>query len=190
MNKKALSHPKNSWMYAESYTGEQTLGDCRLPLVSHIDWKSSYSSDITEWQTPEPDNYNLAVFARQPFDCPFVENQVFYYDKKHKGWFSVCCETDTGKIADYIQWAQRQPIIAYWHYKRAHKIRHRKKILENGRNNSPHLTMDERLFQLNYFDKLKYKCDNEFIVERRIGTPRLVALQSLPEVDFEYDLED
>lgn len=192
MRKQRASHPQNCWVYAESYSGERNLSDCRLPLAGHIGWTSGWGSDVTNWQLPEPDNFNLAVFARQPLDCPFVQNQVFYYDKRLKGWISMVSEFDKQKITDYIAWAQRQPIIAYWHYLRVHQLRTRKKLLEEDyrKEVSPHLTMNERLFQLNYYDKLKYKCDNEFIVERRIGKPRLLVLQNLPEVDFECDLED
>ena len=191
MKKQRASHPQNCWVYAESYLGEQNLKDCRMPLANHIGWVG-YGNPFTTWQQPEPDNFNLAVFARKALDCPFVNNQVFYYDKRLKGWISMCCETDEQKIADYIDWAKRQPIIAYWHYLRAHKLRQKKKLLEEvyKKESSVHLTMNERLFQLNYYDKLKYKCDNEFIVERRTGKPRLVVLENLPEVDFEYDLED
>ena len=191
MKKIRLPHAKNCWVYAESYVGEKTLNDCRLPIASHIGW-STFGNAVTYWQQPEPDNYNLAVFARQPLDCPFMDNQVFYYDKKNCGWFSLVCEFDKQKISDYLSWAQRQPIIAYWHYGKAHQFRQKKKLLEVDykKEDSVHLTMNERLFQLNYYDKLKYKCDNEFIVERRIGTPRQCALESLPEADFQYDLED
>ena len=191
MKKTRVSHPQNCWVYAESYTGEKNLKDCRLSVAGHIGW-TNFGNTITYWQQPEPDNFNLAVFARTPLDCPFVENQVFFYDKKLNGWVSMCCEFDKQKITDYIAWAKTKPIIAYWHYSKAHQLRQKKKLLELDyrKGESIHLTMNERLFQLNYYDELKYKCDNEFIVERRIGTPRQCALESLPEVNFQYDLED
>lgn len=191
MKKPNSHHPQNCWVYAESYTGKQTLVDCRLPLASHIGWTNSYS-EITYWQQPEPDNFNLAVFARTPQDCPFVDNQVFYYDKKLNGWVSMCCEFDKQKIADYIAWATTKPIIAYWYYPKAKQLRQKRKLLEieHRKCEGINLSMNERLFQLNYYDKLKYKCDNEFIVERRIGTVRMCVLESQQEVESQYDLED
>jgi hypothetical protein len=112
MNRKSSHHPKNCWVYAESYKGDKELPDSRIIIAQHIGWANGWGNDKTVWQTPEPDNYNLAVFGKLPLDCPFVENQVFFYNKKFLGWFSMCCEQDKQLIADYIAWAKRQIIIA------------------------------------------------------------------------------
>ena len=176
------------WKYLDPHL--KGLIDPRLVITKHIEWNLPMGKDST-WNGVEPDNYNLAVFGKQALDCPFVDNQVFFYNARFNGWFSMCCEQDKQLIADYIAWAKRQIIIAYWHYPKAQKVRTTKKLLEDYRKSqTPILTVNERLFQLNYYDKLKYKCDNEFIVERRIGKPRQVALESQQEVESQYDLED
>ena len=41
---------------------------------------SRNSPTVTDFSTPEPDNYNRAVFTTTPQECLLIEDQIVYYD--------------------------------------------------------------------------------------------------------------
>ena len=59
--------------------GPVKITDPRIAVSSHIGWRRVMKG-LTEFSTPEPDNYNHAVFTEKPIACPlaFVENQIWY----------------------------------------------------------------------------------------------------------------
>lgn len=97
--------------------------DPRLPIARHTGWVRP-TGTVTEYATPEPDNYNRAIFAPEPVDCAFVENQVIYYDEKRQGWFTVLL-VEPEQMAEYEAWAAKQNWYARWQHDEVAAVRSR-----------------------------------------------------------------
>lgn len=177
---------KNVWHYSPNYLGLKTLVDPRIAIAKHLDWRSITKN--TTWTQPEPDNYNAAIFSSLPLDYAEARHQVFYRSDYHKGWFSVYY-IKPSLIETYHDWIQTQPCWATWFTVKPAAFRYKLTILEN----KPHrqtrdLSESERLYQMNYYNRLKYKCVDSNIIDARVGepTPGLVNFESsLPEAEDE-----
>jgi len=141
--------------------------DPRIAIARHLSWTKPISSE-TEYSLPEPDHYNYAGLAKQPWDCPIVQAQVFYWDRKLDGWWSVYYvpqELET----EFIAWATDIPFDFCWTPFRLTKMRNRRTLLKT-RASAVEQTADERLYTMGYYDELQ----KEFNIDlgKTLGTPR------------------
>lgn len=152
------------------------LPDPRTPIARHIQWtKPIYGKEgrgLTDWSVPEPDTFNSAFFADKPIECPFIRNQIWYYDESKKGWFSVYF-VERDQKATWNQWFLGQPWIAYWTVIKQSQLRRTRPLLEEKkRKKSTHEpSLNERLHELNYYSSLlnKVEEDAKFSILQRIG---------------------
>ena len=176
------------WTYAPDYPNKIELIDPRQPVARQIGWIKTVVAD-TEYSTPEPDNYNRAVFAERPYDCKLVKDQVIYFDVKQKGWLTVMYATDdTANEVD--AWIKSIKPWADWRHLRAHRIKPRRHLLWSKSNISYHTQTDnERLYTMGYFDKLKtkYFSDDVAYIDSLLGEVRPQLKNYQPEVDNQYD---
>lgn len=165
---------QNNWQYREG-CDPVFLPDPRSAIARHIQWtRPPYGKEyggLTDWSVPEPDAYNVALFGNKPLDCPFVMNQIFYYDAMKKGWFSVYL-VDKEQKMQWLIWKRHQDHIAYWVVFKDSQVRKSKKMLGvKARKNSVELTLNEVLAQQNYYVNLlnKVEGDAKSVLIERIG---------------------
>lgn len=102
---------------------KKPFNDPRLAIAKHIGWIRPLAS-VTDQGTPEPDNYNRAVFTDQPVECKFIQDQVIYYDSVRRGWFNVAL-VEPEQLAEYSAWTDRLNWRAKWQHDAATPIRTR-----------------------------------------------------------------
>lgn len=150
--------------------------DPRIAIAKHIGWSRPLTG-MTDYSLPEPDNYNYAVFNPLPWECPIIEDQVFYYDRRLQGWWTVYYVTE--EVEDeFIAWAHPLQFGLCWATpRRPTKLRHRRTLLWS-RTCAVEQTSEERLFTMGYYDKLQttYNID----ISQALGTPRL----NMPQGEF------
>ena len=64
------------------------IPDPRIAIAKQLAWTKPITNE-TEYSLPEPDHYNYAGLSSKIWDCPVIECQVFYWDKKLRAWWSV-----------------------------------------------------------------------------------------------------
>jgi len=168
-----------TWRYQGSNVS-LNLPDPRFAIARHIDWtRPAWGIGLTSYSVPEPDNFNYALYAQRPIECDFINSQVWYRDTKNN-WYSVY-RVEVHDKPRWLAWSEKQDWIGHWHSWGTNKLRRQKTLLEQEVRKSKHVdfTVNERLFTMNVYDSLKYKCDNESIVNQRIGQPMRPLL--LPE---------
>jgi len=146
-----------------------TITDPRIAIAKHIGWTRSLTG-MTDFSLPEPDNYNYAVFNALPWECPVIEDQIFYKDKKLNGWWSVYYVPDE-QLQEFLAWADPLPFQRCWATPgRPARLRHRRTLLWT-RTCAVEQTIEERLYTMGYYDKLQstYNID----ITATLGTPRL-----------------
>ena len=171
-----------SWNYNPSYQGSQDLYDPRFPLIKYTGWKKINQTD-TEYRTPEPDNYNRAVFADKPQDCELIEDQVFYYDQEHSAWMSLYYIPD--ELTPAVDaWIKEQKPWAVWCHLKPPRVKPERGLLWTRHNISDdNMTDNERLYTLGYYKnlKVKYFDDDPEYVDSLLGTARAVLNNPIPE---------
>lgn len=163
----------NSRYRTNHKTGDRSI-DPRSAIVKHIGWTPNTISHgaITEWRTPEPINYNRAVVADRPLDCEFVRDGVFFRDEETGKWWSVFLVPREQSI-QFKHWADQQPIDFFWYHSRPPALRQGKKLLFNNKK-AVDITVNERLYQLDYYQKfaVKYFAGDQTIVRQQLGPIR------------------
>jgi hypothetical protein len=152
-----------------------TVADPRLAISKHIGWTRPLTH-ITDFSTPEPDNYNYAVFNEIPYECPFLENQIFYKDKKQNGWWSVYHVPEEQK-QEFLDWAEPLPFGICWMAQRYSKMRQTRTLL-HARAHSVEQTTEERLFTMGYYELLQKEF--EIDISDNLGQPR----PNMPQGEF------
>ena len=150
--------------------------DPRIAIAKHIGWTRPLTG-LTDYSLPEPDNYNYAVFNALPWECPIIEDQVFYYDKRLKGWWTVYY-VPSDIEDEFIAWAHPLPFELCWATPRGpSKLRPRRTLLHT-RSCAVEQTAEERLFTMGYYENLQttYNID----ITDTLGTPRL----NMPQGEF------
>ena len=171
-----------SWNYTNYFKPEKNLIDPRLAIARQIGWHRGTAQD-TEHSVPEPDNYNRAIFASRPWDCNFIEDQVFYYDKQRLNWFSVYYVPEE-QIEDFNLWIEIIKPNAFWQHLNAPKIRPQRSLLWCRDNKSKDtLTDNERLHTMGYYKELKVKYfnDDTAYVDSLLGEARASLENFVPE---------
>lgn len=180
-------HP--SWQFIDNSINR--LPDPRLSLAVLTAW-TPVKSHNRQRLGVEPDNYNFAVFDKEPHDLKFIENSAFYLSQTSgvSGWFSVyVAEKRLQSVLFNREILKIQP-QAVWRYGRAQPIRPVTPLLqmEKTGNNTCSMTPEERLWQTGYYENLQRKYfdgDERFI--KVIGKPRGFVLNYQPEVDDSGD---
>ncbi len=173
---------KIMWQYNEAFLGVKNLVDPRIPIAKHLNWTPSVN---TLWSQPEPDNFNASLFSSVPLEYPNAKHQVFYKDNVRNGWFSVYYIKPTLTL-DWHEWFTTQPYWAKWYSTKHGAFRNKLTLLGNKPyRQTRDLSENERLYQMKYYEELKYKCVDSSIIDVRVGTPRegLVDLGPEPEVE-------
>lgn len=143
--------------------------DPRIAIAKHIGWNKPLTA-MTDYSLPEPDNYNYAVLNALPWECPVIKDQIFYYDKRQKGWWSVYYVPE--ELEDeFIAWAHPLPFQQCWAApRRPAKLRNPRTLL-HCRPASVEQTSEERLYTMGYYDDLQSTYDID--ISAKLGTPRL-----------------
>ena len=159
--------------------------DPRVEIARHIGWTPTTSTKtLSEWTLPEPNNYNRAVRALLPIDCPFCKNAVYY--RKDGKWWSVYL-IDDEQDQKFKQWLDTVPIEVYWYHNRKTIIRQPRTLLYARKNQE--MTENERLYSMGYYSRLsdKYFCNNDKLLLERLGPVRTDILEGVGEVEQEFD---
>jgi hypothetical protein len=161
-----MSRKTTKWTMSRTHT----FPDPRLPIAKHIGWERPIGAD-TDFHVPEPDNYNYAVKADKPMECPHVDFHVYYKDPDG-AWWTTYIVTEKNKDA-FIAWAEPIEFQLCWVNPRSPKQRTRRKMLW-VKKAAPELTLNERLYTMGYFDKFstKYVDGAGEILTARMGTLR------------------
>lgn len=171
-----------SWNYTKYFKPDKDLIDPRLAIARHIAWHRGTTPD-TDRSVPEPDNFNRAIFANKPYDCDFIEDQVFYFDKSRNNWFSVYYVPDE-QVDEFNLWIDKLEPNAFWQHLNAPKIRLQRSLLWTRDNKSQKtLTDNERLHTLGYYEdlKVKYFSDDATYVDSLLGESRDLLKNFVPE---------
>jgi len=151
------------------------IPDPRIAIAKQLAWTKPLTSE-TEYSLPEPDHYNYAGLSSRIWDCPAVECQVFYWDKKLSAWWSVYYVPEEAEPA-FLDWAADIPFDFCWTPFRVSKMRHRRTLLK-ARSSAVEQTIYERLYTMGYYDNLQktYNID----ISEVLGEPRL----NMPQGEF------
>jgi hypothetical protein len=162
---------KDKWLVPRN----KTYADPRLAIAKHIGWNKPMTNE-TEYTTPEPDNYNYAVFNALPWECSFIENQIFYRDKKSNGWWSVYYVPESQR-EEFLTWAGPLPFEICWTAMRFTKLRRRRPMLY-ARAGAVEQTTHERLYTMGYYEELQKEFNVD--VSAKLGKPR----DDMPQGEF------
>ena len=167
------------WTYSPEFKGAKILPDPRVPIARLLQWTRSGTGD-TFYTVPEPDNYNRAVYNKQPVECPFIEDQVIYRSEGHRGWFTVCY-VEPDQIDVFEAWAGQHGLALWRHLKPAAIKRQRKLLARNEYYKE--LSTNERLLTMGYYKNfaVKYFEGDTSIVKSLVGEPRGDLATLIPE---------
>lgn len=74
-------HPAHVCILKNGTHERLPYGDPRLLLIKYMDWQDPGPYAIySPCKPPAPSNYNRALWGTKWFECPFVNDQVFYID--------------------------------------------------------------------------------------------------------------
>jgi hypothetical protein len=183
-------HNTRSWNYTRHFKLAQDLIDPRIAIARHLGWYRG-TAPFTDFPTPEPDNYNRAIFAAKPINCELIEDQVFYYDVNRSYWFSVYYVPDE-QVNEFETWIQIVKPTAYWRHLTAPKVRPQKTLLWTRDNKSINtLTDNERLYTMGYYEnlKVKYFSNDTAYVDLQLGKSRDLLKNYVPE-EHSDEVED
>ena len=102
------------WTYSPAFEGKQNFADPRIAIAKHLGWQK-YSNACTEYATPEPDNYNRAIWSLLPVDCRITEDQVVYRDVARDAWITVML-IQQEDIETYENWKTIHDPLAFWQH--------------------------------------------------------------------------
>lgn len=172
------------WTYGPEYALTTELSDPRIVLARYLGWKKLNTAE-TEYCTPEPDNYNRAIFSSTLIECSIVEDQVVFYDKTNQGWITLMYVPEY-QITAVDSWIAQCRPKAHWRHFKAPKIKPRRGMLwVRGNINEHNQTDNERLYTMGYFDefKVKYFSDDATYVDSLLGEARALLKNPQPEVE-------
>lgn len=152
--------------------------DPRVAIARHIGWIANTNTKApTEWKLPEPVNYNHAVKAKKPIDCPLVKDAV-YYKNTDGHWWSIYYVT-ADRQEEFKQWLDTVPIDVYWYHNRPSQLRPVRGMLYARKNQD--LTENERLYSMGYYSHLsnKYFSLNDTMLLERLGPVRTDVLDGI-----------
>ncbi len=164
-----------AWHLKKGYEPATVLIDPRLPIVKHMGWISSTHEGKTFNKTPEPDNYNFAVFATGPHEIEGIDLQCWYRDRLRGGWFSLSILQTPEETHLAHTWLQTNDWLAYWLYSYAAKIRQPMSLIDRQtyrKNSKPEPCLDELLFHQGFYQGLVVKGMDEMRLQRLAGMPR------------------
>jgi hypothetical protein len=172
-----------AWHLKKGYEPTSIFIDPRLPVVKHIGWSMNVYHGKTFNRTPEPDNYNFAIFAKRAYDIEGIRFQTWYRDRMRGGWFSLSVLRTPEETQLAHNWLQANDWYGYWLYEAAPAIRPTMTSIEQQtlkKNTKPEPCLDELLFNQGFYDKLLIAGLDEISLQRMVGTPR--------EINYEPDL--
>lgn len=112
------------WTYGPDFELKQNLQDPRIAIARQLGWQKYYN-ECTEYATPEPDNYNRAIWNLLPVDCKIADFQVIYKDHHNDAWFTVMYIPEE-KIEEYQAWLSVFNPKAHWQHEDAPAIKARR----------------------------------------------------------------
>jgi hypothetical protein len=156
--------------------------DPRIHISNHIGWFKGLAT-YTDFDVPEPDNFNHAILMNKPIECPldFIRNQVWFKAVKQDGWWSVFY-VPTGRLIEFRAWLETLHVEMYWYAPRSIDIRDRRPLLWSKKS-AAELTNNELLHLQGYYENLrvKYFADKDKMFLSRVGVPR----ENLPTTTLE-----
>jgi hypothetical protein len=176
------------WSYSYGFKQTKDFADPRVAVARQIAWAKT-TSDVTDYSTPEPDNYNRAIFMSKPWECPLIEDQVVYYDSTRQGWITVMHVPEEQSV-EVDQWIYTQPTLAVWRHLKPPRVKQQRKYLYTRDNKSAStLTDNERLYTMGYYDNLKtkYFSDDATYVDSLLGESRDLLKNFVPEEQSDTD---
>lgn len=167
------------WIYNPNYRTSRVLPDPRLAIARQLEWTRGSGPD-TLYTIPEPDNYNRAVFNKQPIECLFIADQVIYRSDYHNGWFTVCL-VPRHQLQEFDAWAGEHA-MALWRHLKPAALKHSRRLLER-REYYKELSTNERLLTMGYYKNfaVKYFEGDTAIVKSLVGEPRGDLTDFVPE---------
>jgi len=144
------------------------ISDPRIAIAKQLAWTKPITNE-TDYSLPEPDHYNYAGLSNKIWDCPVIQAQVFYWDKKLSAWWSVYYVPE--ELNDvFLDWGEHIPFDFCWTPFRSSRMRHRRTLLKT-RSCAVEQTIHERLYTMGYYDKLQttYSID----ISDVLGEPRM-----------------
>lgn len=171
-----MSKGNFTWHPSMGDLSREDLPDPRYPVAQHIGWHRAIKG-ITEFHTPEPDNFNRAIMAQLPIESHIIKDNVFYRDLLRDRWWSLYY-VPADKVVEFDTWLYQQPYELIWRHSKAPVVRPRKPLLFS-RINYPEMTLNERLHTLGYYDKFKIQLlpDDEYW-QQRLGPARYLPEQT------------
>jgi len=112
------------WTYTPEFEGKQNFADPRIAIARQIDWQKHFTV-YTEYSTPEPDNYNRAIWSLLPLDCHIAEDQVVYKDIVNNGWITVML-INAELIEEYEKWKTIHRPRAFWQHSNPPPVKSRR----------------------------------------------------------------
>jgi hypothetical protein len=163
------------WCMSPGERFAQPLPDPRIAVVSHIDWVPNKYSN---WSRPEPDNYNRAIFDNKAIYIEGIRNQCWYRDHRRGGWFSLYyVKGDEAEV--FVDYIKANRVRAFWNYKSVAVRSIIPRIdLESKRNYGKimNLTVDERLYDLGFYNMLLDKGLDPEYLQKIVGTRRDIKI--------------
>jgi hypothetical protein len=179
------------WTYSPELKDKHDFPDPRIPIARHIAWTKTTNPD-TEFFTPEPDNYNRAIFTEKITECTLVEDQVIYYDKVRQGWLTIMYVPDE-QIQEIDAWITQSNKLAVWCHLKPPRIKPRRNLLwARGNIRDDTQTDNERLYTMGYYEnlKVKYFSDDTTYVDSLLGEARATLKNFVPEEQSETDYDN
>lgn len=155
-----MAKKKSDWQYLPGYTRTFALPDPRVAVSRHINWDKTYINNYpnhTVWRTPEPDNYNFAVWHKRKHFLPDIEYQCWYRDKLGGGWMSLyVIPVEQQRI--FVDYFTSNQVWATWQCTKPVSMRTRISNISLTLNkswgkNAPR-TEDERYYDMGFYDSL------------------------------------
>lgn len=169
---------RHEWRYVRGHPLKAKLGDPRIHLIKHMGWANRTTQafpDKTHWQGVEPDNYTHGIASDRPHFIEGIEHQCWFNAKKL--WFSVYVLDDTNQHF-YDDYVKSHKVYALWTCSESRPMRGKITRIEHeairrwGKEADEELTMEERLYDMGYVDRLvDMGVDKEFI-RKYMGEPR------------------
>jgi hypothetical protein len=179
------------WTYSPTFKNKHNFIDPRIIIARHIGWLKN-NIEVTDFSTPEPDNYNRAVFTTTPQECLLIEDQIIYYDNQNNGWITLMY-VPPEQIEDVDDWICSCNKLAVWCHLKPPRIKQQRSLLWARHNISDtNQTDNERLYTMGYYEnlKVKYFSDNTEYVDSLLGEARAILKNYVPEEHDETDCCD
>ena len=145
----------------------KTFADPRVAVARHIAWTKPLGPE-TDYSLPEPDHYNYGGLAKEPVECPLLDNQIFYQDKITKNWWSLYYVPEQLNHA-FLIWGEHIPFEICWTPNRQTRMRQRRTLLATRRHDSD-MTLPELLYNSGYYSELQTTFNID--ITKQLGTPR------------------